>query len=114
LFNIQTQSVYTIHTCTNGAVSRFSKLVPHRDDYAECAEDEYCYEVDKLWGEATVEAVVQPRHKRAHCQQCDTTVVKSTQAIRQQCITNITNIFTLISRQLSEIVQQLFFLPYLQ
>ena len=73
-------------TCTNWTISWFSKLVPHRDDYAERAEDKYCNKIDEPRDKATVEAVVEPRNERTHCQQRNTTVVKSATAVSQGCI----------------------------
>ena len=67
----------TKFTRTNGTIARFCKLVPHRDDNAECAENKYCNKVDEPRDKSTIEAVVKPRHKRTHCQQRDTAVVKS-------------------------------------
>jgi len=55
--------VNTQRTSTKRTKSWFCKLVEHGDDNAESAEDEYCDEVDKLWSESTVEAVVEPRHE---------------------------------------------------
>jgi len=53
----------TQHTCTKRTKSRLGKLVEHRDDDAERSQDKYCNEVDELWSQTTVEAVVEPRHE---------------------------------------------------
>jgi len=79
-FVAQIHPSWTEFTCTNRAIFRLGKLVPHWDDNAESAEYKYCDEVDELRDKATVEAVVQPRYKRAHRQQRNTAVVKSVTA----------------------------------
>lgn len=62
-------------SCTQGAQSGLAEFIPQADDdgaYAQCADNA---QIHHLGPEVAVEAVIQPRDKRAHNQQSNSTII---------------------------------------
>lgn len=64
------------HTSSDASKLGLGELIPQGYHDAAGAQDKYQDQVGNLWAQATVEAVIQPRHKGTHGQQSYTTVVQ--------------------------------------
>merc|ERR1719336_2910092 len=58
------------------AIERIRELVHHGDGDAADSKHRYATQVNHFWSVLTVEAIVDPRHKAANCEQTDAHVVE--------------------------------------
>ena len=65
------------HSCAKRPEAGASKEVECGDDHGSNSEDDHDGKIDNLGLPVAIEAEVEPRDKRTHCQEGDSTVIES-------------------------------------